>query len=121
MVRIKKMNKSIFIVLIAVCMASCTSHKNIQKTDEMPACLESTIKTLSSDPSQGIPQSISRYTYKGQTVYYVRAACCDKYNIVYDSNCNILGYPDGGFSGRGDGKMLDFKTNATGGEVIWRQ
>ena len=115
------MNKSIFIVLISAGMASCASHKNIQKINELPACMETIIKSMSSDPTQGTPQSVSRYTYKAQTVYYVMSACCDKYNIVYDSNCNILGYPDGGFSGRGDGKMIDFKTNATNEKVIWHQ
>ena len=115
------MNKSIPIVLFMAFLVSCASHKNIQKTSELPACLETTIKNMSSDPSQGTPQSVTRYTYKQQTVYYLLSPCCDKYNIVYDSACNILGYPDGGLAGRGDGKMMDFKANVTGGKVIWRQ
>jgi hypothetical protein len=118
---IKKMNKSIIIVLFSAWLVSCASNKNVQKINKLPACLESAIKVMSSDPSRGTPQSVSRYIYNAQIVYYVLSACCDKYNIVYDSACNILGYPDGGFSGKGDGKMLDFKTKATGGEVVWRQ
>lgn len=46
--------------------------------------------------------------------------CCDKYNVVYDSVCNILGYPDGGITGRGDGKMQDFEKKATDKKVIWQ-
>ena len=34
---------------------------------------------------------------------------CDKYNVVYASTCNIIGYPDGGYTGRGDGRMVDFE------------
>ena len=102
-------------------MFSCASHRNVQKISELPACVEKTLKSMSSDPSRGTPQSITSYTYKAQTVYYVLSACCDKYNIVYDSKCNILGYPDGGLSGRGDGKMMDFKTEATNEKLIWQQ
>jgi hypothetical protein len=47
--------------------------------------------------------------------------CCDKYNIVYDSACNILGYPDGGYTGKGDGKMTDFKNEAGEGKVVWEK
>jgi hypothetical protein len=38
---------------------------------------------------------------------------------VYDSVCNVLGYPDGGFSGRGDGNMPGFNKEATGEKLIW--
>ena len=46
--------------------------------------------------------------------------CCDKFNTVYDSVCNILGYPDGGFTGRGDGKMQDYRKETNGEKVIWQ-
>ena len=115
------MNKSILTMMFTVIMVSCSQNKNMQKISELPACLETTIKNMTSDPSQGTPQSVTRYTYKQQTVYYMLSACCDKYNIVYDSDCNILGYPDGGLAGRGDGKMTDFKDKATYEKEIWHQ
>lgn len=68
---------------------------------------------------QAVPQSITRYQYKGKTVYYMVAPCCDKFNIVFDSTCKVLGYPDGGFTGRGDGSMPDFKKEATEGKLVW--
>jgi hypothetical protein len=74
---------------------------------------------MSADPAEGTPQSVSTYNYNNQIVYYVVAPCCDKYNIVYDSACNVLGYPDGGFTGKGDGNMTDFADQATGKKVIW--
>lgn len=74
---------------------------------------------MAANPSEGSPVSITRYHYKGQTVYYMTAHCCDKYNIVYDSACNVMGYPDGGFTGRGDGRMTGFKEAATDPEVVW--
>ena len=87
----------------------------------MPGCLLEKIKNMSADPKEDSPQSVIRYKYKNQIVYYVVSPCCDKYNVVYDSDCNILGYPDGGFTGRGDGKMLDFKTEASGAKVVWKK
>jgi len=53
-------------------------------------------------PKGNPPRSITQYLYKGQTVYYVPAQCCDQYSDLYDENCNFLGHPDGGFSGAGD-------------------
>ncbi len=63
---------------------------------------------MSKNPSQSEPLEIRSYIYKGKTVYYSLSACCDKYNIVFDNNCNVLG----GFTGRGDGNMIEFKDAA---------
>lgn len=87
----------------------------------MPSCLSAKIDSMKIDPSQGEPTSISEYSYKGKTVYYIVSACCDKFNIVVDSACNVLGYPDGGFTGKGDGKMADFFEEATAKKIIWEK
>lgn len=47
--------------------------------------------------------------------------CCDKFNVVFDSACNILGYPDGGFTGKGDGRMNDFKKEAIDEKLVWKK
>lgn len=102
---------------------SCNSSKSLVSTSEdatkMPGCLREIIKTLSEDLSEGVPLSVTQFNYQHKNVYYMVAPCCDKYNIVYDSGCNILGYPDGGFTGKGDGKMLNFEKEATDPKVIW--
>ena len=100
---------------------SCTGQKKIREAGELPGCLKTKIESMSANPSEGTPQSVTRYHYKGQVVYYMVLACCDKYNIVYDSACNILGYPDGGYTGKGDGKMTDFKNEAGEGKVVWEK
>jgi len=73
------------------------------------------------DPQQGSPISVTEYIYKQKRVYYMISPCCDKYNIVYDSVCNILGYPDGGFTGKGDEKMIDFFKKATNKKIVWEK
>ncbi len=118
------MFKIITAILFIPLMMSCTANKKIQTVNEatsenaVPACLRSIINSMAAEPN-GSPQSVSRYNYKNQTVYYLVSPCCDKYNIVYDSACNILGYPDGGFTGKGDGKMTDFTNEASNKKIVW--
>lgn len=116
------MQKSIFFFFTCF-LFSCSSPKNLvsnsENSDKLPACLREIIKTMSEDLSEGIPLSVTQFNYHDQNVYYMIAPCCDKYNIVYDSACTILGYPDGGFTGRGDGKMKDFEKETTDPKVIW--
>ncbi|RYY44292.1 MAG: hypothetical protein EOO06_18380 [Chitinophagaceae bacterium] len=65
------------------------------------------------------PRKIYSYTYKGNTVYYVPAICCDFYSDLYDTNCRLIGHPDGGFTGKGDGKMTDFADTRSNERLIW--
>ena len=107
------------VVFLAFLFSSCNSSNKLQSLSEVPICLQETIKKMSGDNSEGKPVSITQFTYHGQKVYYMVAPCCDKFNIVFDSVCTVLGYPDGGFTGRGDRKMLDFAKEAINPKVIW--
>ncbi len=84
-----------------------------------PACIDSLINVFKKEAVTNPPRKIVQYDYKGQTVYYVPAICCDFFSDVYDNNCNVIGHPDGGFTGSGDGKMKDFKEVAKNPVVIW--
>ena len=114
------MLKPITIPIFIILLLACSANKKIQGSQVIPACLEAKIKAMAADPEQGSPVSVTQYTYRQQTVYYVVSPCCDKFNIVYDSVCNVLGHPDGGFTGRGDGKMPGFKNDATHEKVLWK-
>lgn len=118
----------LFIALFAIVLFSCSSNKKIKdpneiivskERDSIPPCLSAKIDSMAAEYPNGAPQAIARYQYHGQTVYYMTAPCCDKFNIVFDNDCKILGYPDGGYTGRGDGKMPDFKKEATDKKVMW--
>ncbi len=112
------------IASLTILAISCSPGKKATATNEMssektiPDCLQTMIASMVAK-TNGSPQSITKYTYKNQEVYYMVSPCCDKYNVVYDSNCNVLGYPDGGYTGKGDGKMTDFKNEASDGKLIW--
>lgn len=98
-------------------LASC-APKN-QGLANMPSCLATKIDSIKRDGKVNLPTSVIQYSYKGAPVYYVTAGCCDQFNEVYDANCKQIGAPDGGVTGKGDGKLTDFYSNATNKRVVW--
>ncbi len=91
-------------------------YANIAK---LPTCIKNKIDSFKLKEAHERPQRVVEYTYKGKKVYYVVMPCCDFFNEVYDDKCNFLGAPDGGFTGKGDGKIPDFFTEAKGEKLIW--
>ena len=86
----------------------------------LPTCLKNKIDTFKLKEKHERPQSVVEYMYKGKKVYYIVMPCCDFFNEVYDEKCRYLGAPDGGFSGKGDGKLPDFTQEAKPGKEIWK-
>lgn len=82
--------------------------------------VEKTIAKLEAQPKQNPVAELVAYTYQGATVYYVPSPCCDQYNTLYDACGQELCAPDGGATGKGDGRCADFATQATDRRVIWR-
>ena len=85
----------------------------------LPRCIKNKIDSFKLKEQHEKPQRVLEYLYKGKKVYYVVMPCCDFFNEVYDENCKFLGAPDGGFTGRGDGKIPDFFTEAKNEKLIW--
>jgi hypothetical protein len=110
--------KNVIIISSAIFLLGSCAPKN-QGILNMPSCLATKIDSLKRDPKINPPLSVIQYSYKGVPVYYVTAGCCDQFNEVYDDNCKNLGAPDGGVTGKGDGKLTDFFANATNKRVVW--
>ena len=91
----------------------------MQGTSALPQCMVTKIDSLKMNTSVNPPKSVIQYSYKGAAVYYITSGCCDQFNTVYNSDCNYLGAPDGGITGKGDGKIPDFFANATNKKVVW--
>lgn len=72
------------------------------------------------EEKQNPPRQIFQYSYHNQTVYYVTPPCCDFFSELYDSNCNIIAYPDGGITGKGDGRAADFAEVRKDEKLIWK-
>ena len=119
------MKHILFILFIAV--ASCCSSTKSQQESEsdmvdgivVPACVKKMIERFKAEEVQNPPRKIYSYQYNGKTVYYVTAPCCDFYTDLYDSKCNLIAHPDGGFTGKGDGKLPDFVKSRTNEKLIW--
>ncbi len=126
------MKSLILIVLVSIIGCSPSrNHTNISMNEpvleagkenvkEVPECLQKMINQYRADEKQNPPKSIYSYLYKGQTVYYVTPPCCDFFSDLFDSNCVLIGHPDGGFTGRGDGKMTDFRDSSKNEKLIWK-
>jgi hypothetical protein len=97
--------------------AGCSS---INSPDENPAWINELIKNFENAPAGNPPQSIWRFTYKGETVYYVPPQCCDQFSTLYSGEGYIICAPDGGITGQGDGGCPDFWENAQNRTLIWK-
>ncbi|HEX6535209.1 MAG TPA: hypothetical protein VF041_11455 [Gemmatimonadaceae bacterium] len=66
------------------------------------------------------PASVVRYKYHGADVYYLPPRCCDVPGVLYDSAGAVVCLPDGGITGKGDGRCNDFSAVRRDEVVIWR-
>ena len=81
--------------------------------------LRELIQRLESEPVANPPALIAQYEYNGQPVYYLPPRCCDIFSDLYDSAGNIIGHPDGGITGQGDGRVPDFLEVRGNETVVW--
>ena len=112
------MKKIFFLALI---VTACSSSKKTAANAELPDCIKTKIEAFAKLPKHEQPQNVIEYEYKGEKVYYVTMPCCDFYNEVYDSDCKLLGHPDGGLTGKGDGKLPDFNAEKKKERIVWEQ
>jgi uncharacterized protein DUF6970 len=117
---INEMMIKLLSVIILTASLSQNNGCGTKEKSEAPSCIQQMIKDYENKPKQNPAATIYQYDYKGQKVYYVLAPCCDQMNIVYDSNCNIICHPDGGITGKGDGKCGDFNSSKTNPVLIWK-
>ena len=86
---------------------------------ESPVWLGDWIVDLDAGKVEFPPISIMRYEWSGETVYYVVKQCCDQFSDLLDADGELIGHPDGGITGRGDG-VTSFYPNSLKGEEIWK-
>ncbi|HMI78284.1 MAG TPA: hypothetical protein VK484_05795 [Ferruginibacter sp.] len=115
------MKKLLLIAGIAV-ISSCSSKKAAETVagDDIPDCIKKLVTQFQEEDKQNPPRSIYRYMYNGNLVYYVPPVCCDQFSDLYNTKCELIGHPDGGFTGRGDGKHPDFMNIRSEEKLIWK-
>jgi hypothetical protein len=110
--------KTLFLIIVVFVILMTACSQTTQTGN--PAWVDQLIKKYGSDPVGNPPQSIWRYEYNGQEVYFIPAQCCDQYSTLYDGSGNVMCAPDGGFTGKGDGKCPDFFDQRTNEQLIWQ-
>ena len=115
----------VFILLLSCCSvkrstginnSNSTANPPVNREKELdyerdvtvPGCLKELIRQFIKEEKQNPPRAVYGYTYMEKQVYYVPAICCDFFSDLYDSNCKLIGHPDGGYTGKGDGTAPDF-------------
>ena len=89
-------------------------------TTARPAWLKARIAAVLAERKLNPLTHIYRYQYRSQMVYYISAPCCDQYSEVFDQKGRLLCNPDGGITGKGDGKCPDFDKNKSNEKLVWR-
>jgi hypothetical protein len=105
-----------FLVFMSIILIGCTQSPS----NNNPGWVNNLVATYEKDPVGNPPQSIWQYDFKGQTVYYVPAQCCDQFSTLYNALGEIICAPDGGFTGHGDGRCPDFFQVRGNGKLIWQ-
>ena len=112
-----KLNRYIAILLLTLLgISSCRAEV---AEDDVPVFIKNKIKEIKEGEVWNPPAKVFRYKYNGSAVYFFPARCCDVQSELYDENFTKICSPNGGYSGRGDGKCLDFLQHRTEEELIW--
>lgn len=110
------MRTSLLITLVAIALAFVSCKKS---DDDTPDCIKDKITELENKPVQNPAAVVVKWEVDGQTYYYITSDCCDQYNFLYDTDCNVVCAPDGGFTGQGDGNCPNFSTTPKE-TIIWQ-
>ena len=110
----------LIIAIAWLIMAGCAGPTQPNTPTGNPAWVDDLVRQFQSAPVGNPPQSIWRYEYKGQVVYYVPPQCCDMTSTLYDANGKVICAPDGGLTGAGDRQCPDFASQRTQEKLIWK-
>ena len=100
-------------------IAEKTTAPAATTAEATPAAILAVIEQLKSAPVENPPARVVSYSYRGGVVFYVPPHCCDVPSTLLDGAGQKLCSPDGGMTGRGDGKCSDFFETRTNERVLW--
>lgn len=107
---------TLIMMVLYFCLSTC---KSSNQDSEIPNCIKDRIETLKRQPIQNPPAEVWQWETNDKTFYYFNAPCCDQFSTLYNDKCEIICAPDGGFTGKGDGKCPDFGTDVKR-ILIWK-
>jgi hypothetical protein len=86
------------LLLVATALSACATSRE-QPAGEAPSLAEVFELALASRP-----ETLIRHLISDRVYYYALSGCCDQLNPVFDAEGKYVCAPDGGFTGRGDGR-----------------
>lgn len=95
-------------------------RSSLVDTVNRPAWVAERIKKILAEEPANPPVQILRYLYNDQVVYYETAPCCDIFTTLYTADGKVICQPDGGITGKGDGKCADFVQKRARERLIWQ-
>lgn len=107
-------------VYISILYLLCISCKNSEIAQGTPESISKEIKKILHDELKNPPIKVYSYIYENQKVYFFTSYCCDIPSRLYNSEGEIICHPDGGLTGKGDLKCLDFFQKATNMKLVWQ-
>lgn len=99
---------------------ACGAYGAAPQRAPVPAAVTALIHDLENQPVRNPPALVARYDYVGRVVYYVPPHCCDFFGDLYNAAGQVICHPDGGLTGKGDGRCPDFFTQRGNETIIWR-
>ena len=114
--------RHLIFVVVAVALAGCGASMPGTGSEQtpVPAAITALIHELEGQPVANPPAYIASYEYAGQVVYYEPPRCCDIYGNLYDAMGQVICHPDGGLTGKGDGRCPEFFNQRKNEVIIWR-
>jgi len=113
------MKKTLYNILISffACTILLFSACNLEQVaPDTPDCIILKIDELKEIPVIDKPIAVYEYYYKNLVVYYIPAYFDGMMSELYDEQCNLLCYPDGG-----DDLCSDFHEEAAFIRLIWEK
>ena len=108
--------KYIFLLLVLPLM----NEKCKKSKESIPVCIQQKIDEIRKQPKWNPPAEVNEYDYMGKKAYLFSSPCCDQYNQLYDSDCNAICAPSGGYTGKGDQQCTDFSEKAKFIRLVWK-
>lgn len=108
------------VVFMISCTNGATEFSGNRVPESVPDCIREKIKELQNDPLRNPPAAVLQYQYKGKLVYYVPPAAGDQMSELYGEDCELICRPDGGITGRGDGRCPDFFEERSNEKIVWK-
>jgi len=107
------------LLILIVLTAPLSSCEKLDLEVNIPNCVERKIKEIKKEDVRNPPAEVWQWKVNEKIYYYITSDCCDKFNYLYDDNCNVVCAPDGGITGAGDGNCPDFNGQVER-TLIWK-